>query len=240
MIQTDLIRLGFTDKEAQVYMALIQYGASPASTLARRTNIKRTSMYDILNNLLEKNLVRTYKQGAHTYFVIDDIQKLAYQEKQRLNLAESLVKTLKDSQNLNQGIQVQHYKGIEGYREIYEDILRIKPKEMTGWIHLDEFLSAIDPKREEEWTKERISSGIYARLIMQNTALTQNFQSDDHKSNRETRFVPKGRPFKTSCLLYDNYIAFFDSNNDITGIRIHNPQLFQMQKAIFEMNWGCL
>jgi len=46
--------LGFSPKEAKVY-------PSPASTIARLTHIKRTSMYDIPNALLEKNLIITYQ-----------------------------------------------------------------------------------------------------------------------------------------------------------------------------------
>jgi sugar-specific transcriptional regulator TrmB len=194
----------------------------------------------VLNSLLEKNLIRTFKQGLHTYFVIDDINKLALHEKQRLTLAQNLIKTLKENQDLNPGIQVHHYKGPEGYREIYEDILKIKPKELLGWMNLDHFYQAIDAEREIAWTKERIASGIHVRLILQESELTKNFQKDDKDSNRETRFIPKGHPFETSCLLFDNTITFFDSRSDITAIRIYNPQLFQMQKQIFEMNWGAL
>lgn len=240
MHENDLLRLGFSDKEARVYLALIHYGASPASTLARRTHIKRTSMYDVLNALLSKNIIRTYKQGLHTYFVIDDVNKLLLHEKQRLHLAESLVKNLKASQHLNPGIQVHHYKGIEGYREMYEDILRSDPGELLGWVNLDTFLAAIDPKREKEWTKERVGKNIRARLIMQKTELTRAFKKDDPHHLRETRFFPPEQKFATTCLLYKGFIAFFDSREDITGIRIHHQELFQMQRSIFEINWDAL
>lgn len=233
----DLIRLGFSEKEATVYMALVQFGASPASTLARRTTIKRTSMYDVLNSLLEKNLIRTFTQGTHTYFVIDDINKLTLHEKQRLSLAESLVKNLKETHNLNPGIQVHHYKGIEGYRGMYEHILEICPKEVFGWINLDHFLTAIDPEREKQWTKERTKKNIHARLLMQDSPLAQAFVKDDPKYHRETRLISSQFPFKTSCILYEDTINFFDTIDEVSGIRIHNRELFNMEHQAFEMNW---
>ena len=69
-----LYNLGFSDKETEVYLALNHFGASPASTLARLTKVKRTSVYDALNVLIGKQLVTFYKQGSTTYYAIDDIK----------------------------------------------------------------------------------------------------------------------------------------------------------------------
>lgn len=237
MYKIYLHSLGFSEKEAEVYLALNQYGASPASTLARLTKIKRTSMYDVLNSLLKKNLIITYQKGSYTYYAIDDVNKILYQERDKLRLAESVVNQLQEDQGRTSDIQVNHYKGEEGYREMYEDILRIKPKELLVWIHLDEFYQALDPVREEEWTQERISKKIWTRLLMQDTPLARKFQKKDPDSCRKTILLPKKYMFATTCFLYDGHILLFDSHENITGIRIYHPEFYKMQKQIFEMNW---
>ena len=240
MYREELRRLGLSGKEAVVYLALLRLGPSAASTLARTTRIKRTSIYDVLNNLLERNLITTYKQGRYTYFVIDDVNKLYLQEKQKMQLAKNLVEQLKSNQDLSAGINIHYYKGHEGYREIYEEILRVRPKEIMVWIHLDNFYKGLDPVREEEWTQERIQKRIYARLIMQDTKVGKAFQNVDAKSHRETRITSKKFPFETTCFLYDDRILLFDSTTEISAVRILNPQLYQMFKQIFEMNWESL
>ncbi|EKD93331.1 MAG: Transcriptional regulator, TrmB [uncultured bacterium] len=237
MFSHELQQLGFSDKEAAAYTLLLQLGPSAASTLARRTNIKRTSMYDVLNTLLEKNLINTFKQGDHSYFFVDDVNKIYYQEKEKLQTAKNFLRKIKTQQNLNPGIQVHYYKGWEGFRELYEDILRFKPAELLGWMNLDLFYKGIPADREAEWTKERIQKKIYVRLLLQDSPLTRVFKSEDSVSNRETRLIPFEFSFQPSCMLYDGYITFFDPGPEITGIRIHNPALFEMQKQIFEMNW---
>lgn len=237
MYKIYLHSLGFSEKEAEVYMALNTYGATPASTLARITNIKRTSMYDVLNSLLDKNLISTYKKDSNTYYVIDDINKVVYQERDKMRLAETVVSQMKAERGRKGDIEVRNYKGEEGFRELYEEILRIKPPELMAWMHLDEFYHAIDPVREDEWTKERIEKGIGARLILQDTELARNFSKGNAKSSRETIILPKEHMYHTTCFLYEGTILLMDSHDEITGIQIKHPGFYEMQKQIFEMNW---
>ena len=236
MYQIHLQSLGFSEKEAEVYMVLNELGPTPASVLARKTNIKRTSVYDVLNSLMKRNVISSFKQGQYTYYVIDDVNKLIYQQKEKVRIAGDVVEELKSLQKNTKAVQIHHYKGAEGYREMYEDILIVKPKELMGWLNLDYLYDILDPVREEEWTQERINMKIWTRLLMQDTPLAKEFKKKDPKSCRETRLLPKEYAFKTICFLYENHISFFDSE-EISGIRIHHPELYRMQKAAFDMNW---
>ncbi|MFA6992308.1 MAG: helix-turn-helix domain-containing protein, partial [Candidatus Gracilibacteria bacterium] len=225
------------DKETAVYLIMHKIGPAAASTLARLTNIKRTSIYDILNNLLERNLIISLKHGKNTYYSIDDVNKIFYQAKEKMFVAEKLVTNIKKSPHEWQGLQVNYYKGVEGYREMYEDILRAKPLELCGWMHLDKFYEGIDMVREAEWTKERIKSGIKVRLLLQDTELTRSFSELDKVSNREVRFIKPEFQFSTTCFIYEDHIVFFSSGEEMTCVRLHHPEFYRMQKAIFEMNW---
>jgi len=239
MYRQELKQLGLNEKEAAVYLTLLRLGPSPASTLARTTSIKRTSIYDVLNGLTEKNLVHAFKQGRHTYFAVDDVNELYLQSKQKTQLAKELVEKFNNEMNLPQGVQVHYYKGQEGYREIYEEILRARPDEIMVWIHLDNFWKGLDMEREEVWTDERIQKKIYARLIMQDTKVGRDFQKKDHEAHRETRLISE-YPSETTCFLYDGHVLMFDSTDEIRAIRIKNPQLYQMFTQIFQMNWVAL
>ncbi|HAU40013.1 TPA: hypothetical protein DCW56_03720 [Candidatus Peregrinibacteria bacterium] len=238
MHREQLYKLGFSEKEASVYLTLLRIGPSVASTLARLSNIRRTSIYDVLNGLTERNLIGSYKQGKDTYFVVEDVNNLYFQEKQKTDIAKRLAADLKKSMNW-QGIRVNYYVGYEGYREIYEEILRAKPKELLTWIHLDNFYKGLDMKREEEWTAERINKKIHARLIIQDTEFARKFIKDDFVSYRETRLV-KNFPFSTTCSVYQDTILLFNSTNEIEAVRIKNGELAKMFYQMFEMNWRML
>jgi len=55
-LEKSLISLGFSDKEAGVYMALLKLGKGTVSEIARRARINRTTGYDILDTLIAKGL----------------------------------------------------------------------------------------------------------------------------------------------------------------------------------------
>ncbi|MBD3327983.1 hypothetical protein GF340_01635 [Candidatus Peregrinibacteria bacterium] len=240
LLHLQLDQLGLNEKEILVYTALNRMGTSLASSLAVKTGIKRTSVYDVLNSLIDKNLIVQFKMHGSSYYAIDDVQKLVLLQKERINTANDAVEILKAEHHKND-IQVQHFFGLEGYRFMYRNILDSEPKELLGWINLDNFHTLMDSQIENQWTKQRIEMGIFTRLIMQDTPYARNFQKQDKESCRETRLIPKGKyDFSSNCFLYQERIVYLTSQKPISGIRIHNAELFEMNKQFFDMVWGTL
>ncbi len=238
MDTSQLELLGFTEKEAEVYLVLNQIGSAPASTIARMTRIKRTSVYDILNSLLEKGLITSLQQGKYTYFAIDDVKKIALRQREQLSLAENVVDQLKAESERGSNVAVTYYRGVEGYREIYDLILRKAPKEILAWVNLDNFHSALDMEYEEDWTLLRVKQKMHARLLIQDTDYAKQFKLHDPKSYRETRLVSsKNNPFEATAFIYEDNVTLFHAGKQITGININHPEIYQLQKSIFELAW---
>ncbi len=236
-----LLQLGFSEKEAQVYITLFKRGALAISTLAKITGLKRTSLYDIVNGLLQKKYVIPIKQGMHTFYAVDDIQKIVLDQKDKITLAESFVALLKENAVSTDGLQVNYYRGKEAYNEMYDDILRQRPAEILGTMNMDDFLSAIDPLHEEQWTSARVKNKINARLILQSTQLAKAMKKEDKKLLREIKLITdKQFFFNANCLMYSEYITYFSAQGGIVGIRIHHPEFYRMQKQLFEMVWSLL
>ncbi len=240
MIRESLKKLDFSDKESAVYLSLLSLGASLPSTLARVTQLKRPTVYLILNRFVERNWILSYKQGNATYFVIDDPKKLYLHAKEKAVIAEQLVETLKVQIPNPSQWDIHYYKGAAGYNELYNDILKDKPKEVCAWLNVEEFIKEVDPKHEKRWTRERIKKKIFTRMILPDTPFTKNFCKKDKASQRQTRLLPRGQRFDSSCVLYEDRIVFFSPGQETVGLRIQHPGLYQMQKQVFEMNWEAL
>lgn len=232
-------KIGFSQKEADIYTLLAQRGPNSASTLAKLSGFNRASVYDLLKALLNRGLILTFKQGSTSYFAVDDLRKLYFEQKEKLEYAEKIINDLKSLPVAAATLQVTYYKGKEGYREMYEDILSSNPKELLGWLNLDNFYLGIDPKREATWTQQRYKQGIKVRLILQDSALVKNFQKKDATLNRQTKIIPQGKyPFDSSSFIYENYITlYYSHNNDFVGVRLAHPAFYTMLKMIFEMTW---
>ena len=69
MIQTLLQELGFTEKEADVYLTILQQGKINHADLSKLTNINRTTVYAIVKELIKHGVV--YEDiGSNTTYVL--------------------------------------------------------------------------------------------------------------------------------------------------------------------------
>jgi sugar-specific transcriptional regulator TrmB len=60
--------MGFSEKEAKVYLTCIKSGACTVANIAEAAGVKRPTTYVMLKGLMEKELVQLVKKGKKTYF----------------------------------------------------------------------------------------------------------------------------------------------------------------------------
>lgn len=77
MINKDqLVNLGFSDKEASVYLALLELGPSTTTEISRRAKINRTTGYDILESLASDGLINILGETKIQKFVAENPDKV--------------------------------------------------------------------------------------------------------------------------------------------------------------------
>ena len=69
--------LGLNEKEAVVYLYLIEYGVSPASEISKRVGIPKSTVNFIADNLWERWMIKKSFQGKTGYYEAD-INMLEY------------------------------------------------------------------------------------------------------------------------------------------------------------------
>lgn len=75
-IKLALSELGLTETEAEVYCYLVEFGKSPATRVAKKIKIPRTTIYSAINRLTEKGLVHQEKKSSSTNFIANDVSSL--------------------------------------------------------------------------------------------------------------------------------------------------------------------
>jgi sugar-specific transcriptional regulator TrmB len=66
----DLMYIGFTQNEARTFMALISYESASASTLVKKTGIRDSKIYQVLDRLEKKGFVTVQEGTPKKYMVI--------------------------------------------------------------------------------------------------------------------------------------------------------------------------
>lgn len=67
MPEQQLKQLGFSDKEAKVYMASLELGPDTAQEIAKKAGVNRTTTYVIIEKLIKKGKKRSFRSGWREY-----------------------------------------------------------------------------------------------------------------------------------------------------------------------------
>ncbi|OGF20302.1 hypothetical protein A2Y83_02925 [Candidatus Falkowbacteria bacterium RBG_13_39_14] len=66
MTYKDLIKLGFNEKEAKIYLAALELGETVIQRISKKSGVNRTSAYHVIARLKEKGLMRTITKRKKT------------------------------------------------------------------------------------------------------------------------------------------------------------------------------
>jgi sugar-specific transcriptional regulator TrmB len=151
MFVDNLMQLGFSQREAEVYLMLLRIGPSPASSLAQRVGMKRATVYSVLEALLERGLVTFEQDENYRKYIPHDPECLLFGlEKQnaelkfRMNLAKACI------ENLNHSVddlslasrKICFFRGCESIRESL--IKRVDKKSTLFVLFLNFGTMAVD------------------------------------------------------------------------------------------------
>ena len=98
MKEKALRKFGLSDREIRVYTALLELGEALASKIAKKTDIPRTLVYDILENFVNKGIVSYVIKSNKKYFAALDpnhlIQVLRNHEEEKEGLIQQALPEL--------------------------------------------------------------------------------------------------------------------------------------------------
>ena len=137
-LQKALLSLNFSEKEASVYLALLELGKGTVSQIARKANINRTHGYNILDILVNKGLANISGKEPKQEYVAESPDKIKdmvraeiKKQEEFLKEADKIIPELKSVHNVKGRPQIRFYEGKEGIQQVYEDTLTSKGDSLT-------------------------------------------------------------------------------------------------------------
>lgn len=240
-----LKRIGYSDKEVAVYLALLELGSSPVRRLADETNINRGTTYDILKSLREQGVVSYFHKKTHTYFVAESPDRLIdviHQKKEALAQSskelELILPDLKSRANqADAKPSMKFYEGGKQIATILKDVLATVAKTKSKEYYV---YSAADIRRHlytdfPSFTKKRLAAGIHVKVIALGGGGTLS-------GNDERKWLTKEKGAPTYDIIYGNKVVMISVNADRipTGVLITDPSIAETQKMIFDALWKTL
>lgn len=235
-----LTRFGIPEKEARVYLSLLELGPSSVSEVAKRAKVPRTNTYHLLNSLLTKGLVSSQEKGSKMVFLAEDptliiqILKNKMDEYQRLYLeAEKLMPEFQSVYNKKDGkLRVRFFEGVEGLISAYEDTLTSKT-EILGFASV-EYQHTFFPGYFPTYYTRRTKKGIPVRCFLADSEESRRIQSLDRAHLRRTYLIPSKFSISPEINIYDNKVAVI-SLKEKFGAIIESEEVATAFRKIFDL-----
>lgn len=234
-----LTEAGLTQKEADVYLALVTLGSSSASQIIQKTGFHRAVVYDLLERLIEKGLAGHAIKNRKKYFESTNPERLLDILKEKENRIKTILPQLNELSQFKEHLDVKIYKGKEGIKTVFEDIIRAKPKE---WLSLGSGGETYNllPAFLDDFHKNRVKAKIKSRgLLLNNPNAVKRGQILSKMSLTKIKYLPKSFITPTVINIYNNKVTFYSVTKEKIPfiILIENNQLVNSFKEYFEWLW---
>lgn len=243
-VQKTLRQIGFSDKSSRVYLALLSLGEASVIEIATQTRLKRTTVYNVLPELIQAGLVRTGRRGKRRIFFVDDVRAISEKMKQDLLTAELLIPRLQGLQQvLPNRPRLQIFEGQSGVRDFFLDTLKHTPRggRIDEIVGPKAFYSILPAEIRDEYVPMRVKQGVRIRIIASQSETAKRLKQRAAAELREIRFVRRlDIDFHAALVLYGTRVGFLSFTERFFGAVVESSALYEMQRAIFQSLWETL
>ena len=236
-LQRALEQFGLNKKQAKVYLVVLELGSATVNVISNKSGIARSSCYDILDSLIKKGIASSFKKKTIKYFSVDDPKRIFELAKQK---AEVLGKALPQLNALYASAKerpsIRFYQGIEGMKQIFEEILEDNNPEVLSFGSADDLLKTMGDFHLD-FVRKRIKAKMLARTILRKTKVAQQRKKIGGQELRQVKFISPDFKYQGTVSIFGNKIAFFSFSKDHVAVIIESKEIANIQKAMFEYIW---
>lgn len=243
MDSKQLQQLGLSEKESQVYLALLELGVASVAEIGAKAKINRTTTYDILEYLTSYGIASHAGEESKKHYVAETPENLiAYLDKksadfkEKSSSAKAMLPELKGIYNLApRKPKVRFYDGEEGIIAMYEDSLTSKT-EILSWLNPEQ-TTDFSSEYFTNYYKRRAAQGIHIKTIVSDSIIAREIHTRDHAEDREMRIIPKGQmDIGPECYVYGNKVSFM-SVREKFGVMVESKDVAEAQRKLFSLAW---
>jgi sugar-specific transcriptional regulator TrmB len=234
------IQLGLSESESSVYAASLALGPATAIELAEKSDIKRTTVYTVVDSLLNKGLMTVEIKGLKRKFVAEHPSQLETVLESRKDLLSNTLKRYESVFAKRKGdSSIRYYQGLVGMKTAYTDLLRqLRPKDFYYAISNHKQWYGTDPKFFQSFIEERIPLRITTKLLLVDSKETREMKRFERNFEQNIKLLPPTIPLTTTSIVTPRRVMIHQLVQPIMVIVIENQNIIQMQKETFDLLWA--
>jgi len=245
-VETVLHKAGLSSRAAKVYMTCLSLGSVTMTEIAKAASFKRSTTYLVVDELLMRGFLSTFKKGKKTYYAPEHpqriLQVLRTKEKEFervLPELEALYYEPKDKP------RIKVYEGWEAMLQIYDEMYEaIGKKEEALFFSATGDLDENVPHAFEQFFERIREAPQHYRVRELNLGdeRGKNLANMSKKlagKNHKVRLLdPQKYHFlDTDSLIFGNKLIIFSFKKDIFTIVIESKQVADAYRAMYNAAW---
>jgi sugar-specific transcriptional regulator TrmB len=234
-----LLNYGLEEKEAAVYLALLELGETTVLTVAKKAGIKRPTCYLVLQSLIAKGLVSRVVKGRKIFFAPQHPQKLVSETELRLQEIQSAVPQLEAlMQTANKRPRVIIFEGKSALDKAYDEYFVVKGEIL--FLSNMELVHDIFVRTLQKLDYVASSPDYSAREIGDDSQTTRAYAQRVAASHpfRQVRVMPKQfSPFATDIGIFGNITLITSATKEYFTVKIESEEIANAFRAMFEAMW---
>jgi sugar-specific transcriptional regulator TrmB len=233
-----LKEVGLTDNQAKIYLAGLELGPTTILSLARKSGIKRTTIYTMIEELIHRGFFTTLPREKKKLYIATDPESLSDMMRQREDIFAKHLPELKSIYNLSPTKpKVMFYEGVENLKKILWQIR----KENISYYHIDPNQIAIrDLIGIDEFDRLIEYSDKYKidRWVISDRSPFAVERMKSAPPFRRYRFLPKKyHGLLTRQYIWGSKVAIIILKKEPIAVVIEDPDFAKMQKMFFWALW---
>ena len=233
-----LQQTGFTAKESQVYLALLELGEANVTQIADKTELKRSIIYVLLEGLIKRGYATEIpNQKINRYQAVDPSKIYSHLTTVYKNFGQMLP-VFKALYNKDQAKpKIYFFEGVEGALSVYRDINNAdEALFFTSISKLQKFI----PDEVEGWIQNRKKGVTHfkGKHLIEDTSADREWGKRFKPYQQDIRIMPKEFDINMDLSIFHNKVALTSIQPDgLSMVLIESPELFNSMKLMFELAW---
>lgn len=230
-IQETLQKIGLAKNEAVIYETLLREGELSAGSIANKSKVHRRNVYDTLKKLIERGLVFEVMHKTEDHFTAANPDKLMEIVAKKEHVLSKIMPELAETYcQIDHNRDVYIYKGIEGWKNNMQDILRFA----SEVYYIDDKGSWLDARLRQlflEFAEKARAKKIKFYILFDPVTKKSALELKRHLGDLEYKFLPKG--YSTSCntQIYNNRVEIL-SNIELNKFDIASATTFIINQNV--------
>lgn len=230
--------LGFTEREAAIYLAALELGKSQQNELATKAGLQRTSLRELLPRLIERGILQEAPYGKRTLLIARDPRELAAELDEKTRAVQAALPLLLALQNdVANKPEVRFFNGIEGVKQVFNETIRVG-------LPIYTFVNVVDVNPElvkwllHHYVPARHKNQITNYVLVNESPIVANLIPNNRY--RKNKIVPSAEfPFKMEIDVFGDYVSLvhFSKTDEPSATLIRSPSAATTLRSMHTFMW---